>query len=948
MPTYGKWGLTKWGQSLWGEPTPPGLPAGFLISSSDISQMTIRYALNEIPTARVLLNNKDGKYTSGSRSFREGTDVLISSSLDAGLSYYRPFSGSIAKAVSRLSANGEETLDLSMRDERLVRRYVTFNNAVIAGKDIGAVFTGSPTASDGTTWGVDANGNYPNGLLRDSEFTLSLLTPDLYPGFPDVPLVVFQREPVYDAMRRVTGLYGLLFGMTPTDNVLKVLRDRDEFPSFSGAKIEHGVDINSSELTYDNLYSYSGVLVVGKPPVFWQTGSTGSVYELVDNNISSFAEASERAREWMRLNSASMRAGTVEVPAYTFSILGRRISIVDPKHGWTGVGDVRGVEHDIRSDRWTTRLTIENAERTPQRLLADIKEEIDDLKGQKEFASVYHGFEFFSSTDPRMTTTSAVTGTVVAMGVGTGSGGGLTPSGIIDVRPVIAPVSTSDGALRTVYAAFGQNFGRSYDFTASSARIREIVFLVGSGSNKELSLLSKSFTFLRPSSASGFTGSAAFEASMSPYVVSVESIVADGQTYFPKDGISDVRFQTFTESTGVPSPTVSNWYASDVITASSADRQSMSWDAFFSKSDGYWNVTGTVPSGRKALAARWGIKPGLSEKEMQEADQIVITVVAKAAYVITGSGTPIGSWQVDLWRGEFGWYNIAGSPGIANEWRTLSAAVSLPSFATALNEASIFLAIKAPPGQTFQLSASTPYTLSVAYMDLGIVRGTSSEVVEAGVVQAAGAELRVSSPIKRVIGIYTTSSGTGAEFSEFAGTIVSKRQLEWWQYYWGYIPGETDRVIENVFVPRAKEKGNVLISDPPMDWNERLRIAKTINAAISTFYVKYIPETETLGKEDFTDGGGWLLQRSKVGGTDSVKWLMDTGSDLRSRQDPPAYRMPYTILYRAPRDGNSLHARLVDSVGWDKTPQKTLTIAFQKPNEGVSGGAGGDGIIQIV
>src|SRR3990167_10308794 len=120
--------------------------------SSEPEGISTRYAVNELPTARLTLDNKFGRYTSASGDVSEGQPVILSSSVDGGNTYYRVFSGSVVKKTSELSANGVEIVQLLCRDDRFARQYISFNNSVQRSKDIGQVFTGSNTASDLTTW----------------------------------------------------------------------------------------------------------------------------------------------------------------------------------------------------------------------------------------------------------------------------------------------------------------------------------------------------------------------------------------------------------------------------------------------------------------------------------------------------------------------------------------------------------------------------------------------------------------------------------------------------------------------------------------------------------------------------------------------------------------------------------------------------------------------------
>jgi len=134
--------------------------------------------------------------------------------------------------------------------------------------------------------------------------------------------------------------------------------------------------------------------------------------------------------------------------------------------------------------------------------------------------------------------------------------------------------------------------------------------------------------------------------------------------------------------------------------------------------------------------------------------------------------------------------------------------------------------------------------------------------------------------------------------------------------------------------PIVREKA--IIANPPTHWAfRRAKLREFVDGNINTLYVRYVPDDETLGQQDYTQAAGWAIRRSPSLGTDSVKWYMDSSSELRGRQNHPAYGMPLTIQYIAVRkeaDGDALYARLTDSaVGWDKTPEKTLTIAWKEP-----------------
>ena len=349
------------------------MPAILTLSDPGVYEhISVRYAVNELPTARVTIDNRFGRFTSASNNVAEGNDIVLSSSTDGGNTYFRAFSGSVIKKSSILAPSGRETVELSCRDDRISKLYIAFNNAVINEKDIGAAFTGSVTASDGTTWDTDSKGNHPNGLLYRSGLTYGSTVSDIFPGVSDVPLIVFQRETVFDAISRLATAYGLDWYISPTDSAFGLLRNEDDYPTVSGITISYGDNINQSTLEYDNLRSFSGILIAGTPPVFWFTGSTATVAQVIDRNITNFQEATERGREWLRLNTTSLRRGSITMPAYTFSILGKRIAVDDTLHGWTGMGDVMAVEHDILPERWTTQVSIDNVPRTPEKIYATV------------------------------------------------------------------------------------------------------------------------------------------------------------------------------------------------------------------------------------------------------------------------------------------------------------------------------------------------------------------------------------------------------------------------------------------------------------------------------------------------------------------------------------------------------------------------------------------------
>jgi len=61
--------------------------------------------------------------------------------------------------------------------------------------------------------------------------------------------------------------------------------------------------------------------------------------------------------------------------------------------------------------------------------------------------------------------------------------------------------------------------------------------------------------------------------------------------------------------------------------------------------------------------------------------------------------------------------------------------------------------------------------------DLGAVRGTTSTIIEAGSI-FQDAELRVSQNIRRLLGIYTTSSGGGQDLFMMDRIYVGKAWAE--------------------------------------------------------------------------------------------------------------------------------------------------------------------------
>lgn len=916
-----------------------GAPGSQTDITSDFKSANISYAINEFANAGVSVDNKDTKFSTGS-VLDPDTPIVISASTDA-TNFVRLFSGSILTNVNSYAANQPDSVRISCQDDRLRRKTITFNNSVQDNKNFNEIFIGTNTSSGGYSWTADSQGNFPDGLLRNTGFSYNGNITDIYAGVPDLARPFVHGHPKLDeAIQRYMDLFGVDYYTEFTNNKFTTEKRNIFYPTLSDFTLSIGEDINTSALTVNGAEKIKGVLVFGARLPFIYAQGTAPFEFIQDNELESIEAVRERAKTELELKTSNVITGRITVPPETASVLGKRITVNDVDHGWTAAGNVISTAHSITPARWTTDLTFERPQKDVPKLLQEIEDELDDIQTDRDIK--HNGYLAFSNTSSDVDTASVVQLTPCCLGIGT-----LSTTGGVSAQNLVTLLDTVDSAGKDFYFIL-DDVPITYTFSDQKPLLKE--FIVYKNQTGDTIQATKTATINRPQV--GFDTSANFHVALTPRVLGISTVEPNRVGYVPYDE-GDVRARG-----DQPDATASKWEDPDTVTASQGEKLSMSWDTE-SKSDRFFNIVLTRSSSPvddfDSPSIMWTIPTGLSDDQILDIERIGTTLISRVTYR-DNTGGDRNTVIYRIWDNPNpGWTNINFADAGSNltAWSVLMADDLVPGeHRQWFDGSSIRLNIQ--PGSSPPPAAGALVTFSIQYFEASIEphgfnrprvehaqqRGPQTLAVRRSIWQPSNPRSGQSG----LIGIFSKSDGTGDDL--LRGRREKREHDKLGAFAWGATSPQGNNVVTQTRIEATwvQIEANRLNIKAPDSWNA-LRTRWEL-ATSAPLFVKYKPSSyEGIDVSNLTDG--WELERAINGtGNDTFHWNVHSNSDEETLQNKPPYGTTYTISYDDYSDASE-YARLRPfpsdaNLGFDKNINKTLTIHFYDTLATSSQTGGGD------
>jgi len=443
-----------------------------------LTQASVSIDPSSLPTGTITLDNKDGRY---SATFSAGNAAKIEGSIDGGTSYTTLLDGEIMVTRQILTANHEDTIVIECRGGKsLVSLMISPNQNVLKACNIGEVFTGTATDLNGTAWAADTDSNYPNGLLYKSGYEMDANSvTDLFAGVNDIYLATTLTEKyILAAMKYIAETFGLIFWIDDVNSKFLILEDSNiaDFPAYSFT-LEYGDNINYEEIFVDGTRTYDKVTLTGKDNAYFYTVGTGAKeIHIGDDRIIDLQTIINKCGQLYTLWNSDTAGAVVTSPPITDGIIGKKITTTDADRGLATYRNVVSMAHDITSDRWTTRVSLESGRRTLSKILDEIKEAQDEEAGRRDIGQVY------LSGNLKPNATYGANSNVCAMGIGDDdAASAATPKSLKAIK-AIGPFLYDAGNSK-IYA--NAKF-TSADFTG---RIKEICVFANDGTDNDANAL---------------------------------------------------------------------------------------------------------------------------------------------------------------------------------------------------------------------------------------------------------------------------------------------------------------------------------------------------------------------------------------------------------------------------------------------------------------------------
>jgi hypothetical protein len=502
--------------------------------------------MNAVPSAILNFSDKNRTLSNVPDGLIPPTEsfwVEVSASTDSGANWERLFVGQAEEYNQSLDVDSTRQISLALYEAPELRyNYVTPNQIAIGNCDFGQLFTGTNTASDGTTWSADSMGNYPNGLLYDTNLSFSS-PPDFFAGVPDAPFrTEYNNYKKIDAIKEWMGNYGLDFWIDTRLGKFYIQNQPSvqTYPN-SGYVVQVGNTVNKYNKTTDLSGFNSCVTLVGTDNTVFDTFGMGAKQIMVmDSDIISYRSARNQTKRYYSSSMFLPDNYTSIIPPTTKQLLGKSI-IFREIDGDSETLSTVAVTHNF-GQRWETQLQYNNPSYSEAKTIIEIQDDLakitqSDLAGQV-FVRVLSGASDFFTNE------GWSDGGIVAIGLGStpdtdSNGNPNTDSGIetpIAIKPMMGMISdSSDGQNYTsAYTSFGPG--------EANGLIRQVVLFSRYGSGNELFTLSDAMSWsTRPTTEwnSGNSASAWINigSSSGVYLSSIQNVVAEstwGAYAFPK------------------------------------------------------------------------------------------------------------------------------------------------------------------------------------------------------------------------------------------------------------------------------------------------------------------------------------------------------------------------------------------------------------------------------
>jgi hypothetical protein len=387
--------------------------------TTDVLNAKARRFIKEYPQFQVDVRNDGGIYTTNS-SFSNGKTVVMSASKDNGDNYIRIFNGEITEVATEYENSGRDTFIIKCSGATPFRSYYLSPCQITQGPgNLGSFFTGSPTDRNTVSWTKDSDGNYPNGILYKSGYSLSADSDtDIITDFEDIPYKIqFTNKTLLDATNFVSEVFATTFLFNDVAGTVAVYKDPvyTNFPTYSYTLSEER-DISRLRLAENSREQYDRIILIGADPDLYAIiGSGVREYHYDDTQIRDPVTLLNKAAQQYRKRSLIKPRLEILCPPVTEDILGKRITIDESEHGISNYGNVVGVEHNLTPDHWESTIYLEGIDPTEGLLFTEIQRKIKEIS--TEAGSLGDVYLYGVATK-----SSAVSGIVTAlMGFGTSS-----------------------------------------------------------------------------------------------------------------------------------------------------------------------------------------------------------------------------------------------------------------------------------------------------------------------------------------------------------------------------------------------------------------------------------------------------------------------------------------------------------------------------------------------
>lgn len=387
-----------------------------LLNGRDITDFlasaSISGAVNAIPTCSLTLNDPEC-WLSNKVEPDSGDIVEVKGSRDGTAPSTTLFYGVVSSSSYTTTANGADAISLSCKGGGAMSvAMVGPNQLVYKGVEVPAIFTGTnqrmvqygdPPTYEDIGWTADPQGNYPNGLLYKTGYSLHNHAGDVIEGEVDlVSLTSFNGFTLYGAIKFVCDTYGLAFWFDDSARQLHIARtplygdSTTDFPS-SGITFTVGVDVNSEDIMRDGALEYDKVTVVGaSPELFYSIGEGARELKVQDNEYGDITTVVRKAQQLYKVRCGETRSMKITVVPTPINLVGKSITVVDPRRldadGNPFLSlhkNVMAQTHSMSGDRWTTTLELESSRKTTGKILAEILEELERNKEISDYGRAY-------------------------------------------------------------------------------------------------------------------------------------------------------------------------------------------------------------------------------------------------------------------------------------------------------------------------------------------------------------------------------------------------------------------------------------------------------------------------------------------------------------------------------------------------------------------------------